>query len=306
MDPRNANLDDLRLFCAVARERSFTRVSEELGIPLATVSRRVGNLERQLDAQLLRRSTRRVEPTDAGALLLERAEVPLHGLAEALECLAEDSGMPRGRLRVTMPADLARYWLATPLARFASRHPDIRLELDLSSRVVSLVDEGFDLAIRAGRPEDGSLIVRRLAHMPTALFASPSYLAALPPIRHPRDLRSVNALVISGRSSDRVWKLTRGRETVNVTPHGNVEVNDMTALIGLAAAGAGIALLPEPKVGEQAAEGELKPVLQGWNGPDAPIYAVYASRRMPLRLRLFLEHLREWSTQGPPSADGSA
>jgi DNA-binding transcriptional LysR family regulator len=302
MPAQEARLDDLQLFCAVARERSFTRVSEALGIPLATVSRRVANLERQLDSQLLRRSTRRVEPTDAGALLLERAEAPLRGLAEALECLAEDSGTPRGRLRVTMPADLARYWLATPLASFASRHPEIRLELDLSSRVVDLAAEGFDLAIRAGRPEDPGLIARRLANMPTALFASPSYLAGLPPLRHPRDLESVNALVITGRSSDRAWTLTHGRERVTVTPHGNVEVNDMTALIGLAAAGAGVALLPEPKVGEQAAEGALARVLPGWRGPEAPIYAVYLSRRLPLRLRLFLDHLREWTGQGPPPA----
>jgi len=122
MKPLGASLDDLQLFCAVAQERSFSRVSEALGIPLATVSRRVAHLEQQLDAQLLRRSTRRVEPTDAGALLLERAQAPLQGLAQALECLAEDTGTPRGRLRVTLPADLARYWLSTPIAMFAAKH----------------------------------------------------------------------------------------------------------------------------------------------------------------------------------------
>jgi DNA-binding transcriptional LysR family regulator len=302
MHAQKAGLDDLQLFCAVARERSFTRVSETLGIPLATISRRVANLEQQLDARLLRRSTRRVEPTDAGQLLLERSEGPLRDLAEALACLAEESGTPRGRLRITMPADLARYWLATPLASFASRHPEIRLELDLSSRVVDLAVEGFDMAIRAGRPDDPALIARRLANMPTALFASPSYLAGLPTLHHPRDLESANALVITGRSSDQAWTLKRGRDRVTVTPHGNVEVNDMTALIGLAAAGAGIVLLPEPKVGEQAAEGALVRVLPGWSGPEAPIFAVYASRRMPLRLRLFLDHLREWAEQGPRSA----
>jgi DNA-binding transcriptional LysR family regulator len=305
MNTEKPSLDDLQLFCAVARERSFTRVSETVGIPLATLSRRVASLERQLDAQLLRRSTRRVDPTDAGVLLLERAERPLRDLDEALDCLAEETGTPRGRLRVTMPADLARYWLATPLATFASRHPEIRLELDLSSRVVDLLAEGFDLAIRASRPADASLIARRLANMPTALYASPSYLAGLPPLRHPRDLGAANALVITGRSSDRSWTLRHGRERVTVTPHGNVEVNDMTALIGIAAAGAGIALLPEPKVGEQAAEGALTRVLPAWSGPEAPIYAVYASRRMPLRLRLFLDHLREWTAQGPRAAGTS-
>lgn len=296
MNPKaTPSLDDLQLFCAVARERSFTRVARGRDVPLATVSRRIAQLERHLGAALLHRSTRRVEPTDAGALLLRAAEGPLAQLVEAFECLAEETGSPRGRLRVTMPADLARYWLAAPLASFAGRHPGIRLELDLSARLVDLVAERFDLAIRAAPPPEGSLIARPLARMRTALFASPAYLAALPAIRHPRDLASVNALVITGRGSDQAWILSRGSERAAVAPHGNVEVNDMGALIGLAAAGAGVALLPEPKVGEQAAAGSLVPVLAGWHGPDAPVFAVYASRRMPLRLRLFLDHLREWS-----------
>lgn len=301
MKPEDISLDDLRLFCAVARERSFSRAAEQLAIPPATLSRRVGELERRLDAQLLRRTTRRVEPTDAGSLLAERAEPALEALAEAVDCLAEDTGSPRGRLRVTMPADLARYWLSGALAAFAGRHPDIRLELDLSSRMVDLVEEGFDLAIRAGRPPDESLIARQLATMPTTLFASPSYLAALPAIREPADLAAANALVIPGRSADREWILSKGREEARVQPRGNVEVNDMTALVSLAAAGAGIALLPEPKVGEQAAAGSLVPVLPGWHGPESPIYAVYTSRRMPLRLRLFLDHLREWARTSSPA-----
>lgn len=295
--PKIPSLDDLWLFCAVARERSFTHVANDLGIPLATVSRRIASLERQLDAQLLRRSTRRVEPTDAGALLLSRAEAPLASLADALQCLGEESTTPRGRLRVTMPADMARHSLAAALASFAARHPDIRLELDLSSRLVDLLAEGYDLAIRVARPTDGSLIARPLFQMRTRLFASPGYLASLPPIRHPRDLDAVNALVITGRDSDRTWALARGRERASVVPHGNVEVNDLGALISLAAAGAGVALLPESAPGEQAGSGGLVPVLDSWYGPDAPVFAVYATRRMPLRLRLFLDHLRDASAR---------
>lgn len=301
MTLENINLDDLKLFCSVARERSFSRAAEQMGVPPATLSRRVAQLERQLDAQLLRRTTRRVEPTDAGSLLLERAGPPLDALAEAVDCLAEDTGSPRGRLRLTLPADLARYWLAVPLSEFARRHPEIRLELDLSSRVVDLVGEGFDLAIRAGRPPDPSLIARPLANLPTALFASPSCLAALPSIRHPRDLDSANALVIPGRSADREWQLEKGREKASVRPRGNVEVNDMTALVSLAAAGAGIALLPEPNAAAEAAAGSLVRVLPGWRGPESPVYAVYASRRMPLRLRLLLDDLRDWASAAPPS-----
>ncbi len=295
--PGTASFDDLQLFCAVARLHSFSRAARELDMPLATVSRRVAGLERRLDTHLLNRTTRRVDTTDAGALLLARCEAPLQALGEAVACLGEESGTPRGRLRVTMPADLARHWLARPLATFAARHPDIRLELDLSSRVVNLVEEGFDLAIRAAEPDSGSLIARPLVRMSTSLYASPDYLAALPGLRHPRDLESVNALRLAGRSSDAAWALRRGRERITITPRGNLELDDMGALIGLAAAGAGVVLVPDPLVRDRLAGGTLAPVLPGWRGPDAPVFAVYASRRMPLRLRLLLDHLRTWVAQ---------
>lgn len=289
--------DDLRLFCAVARLRSFSRAARELDVPPATVSRRIAHLERQLDAHLLNRTTRRVDPTDAGALLLSRCAAPLEALAEAVDCLGEETGAARGRLRVTLPADLARHWLARPLASFSARHPDIRLELDLSSRVVNLVEEGFDLAIRAARPAADALIARPLVRMTTALYASPDYLAALPALRQPRDLESVNALRLAGRSSDAAWSLRHGGRRATVTPHGNVELNEMGALIGLAAAGGGVALLPQPLVREQVAAAQLVPVLPGWHGPEAQVFAVYVSRRMPLRLRLLLDHLRAWVAQ---------
>jgi len=288
------SLDDLELFLAVARDLSFARASRDLGVPPATLTRRVQRLEQQLEAPLLRRSTRRVRLTDAGALLLERAEGPRRDLREALECLAEDSGAPRGRLRLTLPADLARLWLAAPLAAFAARHPEIRLELSLTGRLVDLVGEGFDLAIRAARPQSATLIARRLASLPTALYASPSYLAALPGLEHPRDLEAVNAIVLTGRSADRSWSLSRGREITQVAPRGNLEADDLGTVISLVVSGAGIALLPVPLVTGSRETGRLARVLPGWNGPEAPVYAVYLSRRMPLRLRLLLDHLRQW------------
>jgi DNA-binding transcriptional LysR family regulator len=286
-------LEDLQLFAAVARLRSFSRAAGELGMPVATLSRRIAALERRLEAQLLRRTTRRVEPTDAGALLLERADEPLRALADALDCLGEESRRPRGRLRVTMPADFAHTWLARSLAEFVARHPDIRLELELTARVVKLVEEGFDVAIRAGEDAPTGLVARLLTRMPTSLYSSPAYLASLPPLRHPRDLQQVNALLIPARRIDADWTLTRGSERATVAPNGNLRVNDMTALIQLAAAGAGVALLPEPIAGREIEAGRLVPVLPPWQGPSVPIHLVYAARRMPLRLRLFLDHLRE-------------
>lgn len=293
MQPSSAlPLEDLQLFAAVARERSFSRAAAGLGMPVATLSRRVAALERRLEAQLLRRTTRRVEPTDAGALLLERADEPLRALADAFDCLGEESRRPRGRLRITMPADFAHAWLAGPIAAFAARHPDIRLEFDLTGRVVNLLEEGFDLALRAGEDVPQGLTARPLARMPTGLCASPGYLAGLPALRHPRDLVQVNALVIPARRADAEWSLRHGRERASVVPQGNLRVNDMTALIQFAAAGAGVALVPRPIARREIDAGRLVAVLAGWEGPQVQIHAVYASRRMPLRLRLFLDELR--------------
>jgi DNA-binding transcriptional LysR family regulator len=286
-------LDDLQLFARVARLRSFSRAAAELGMPVATVSRRVAALERRLDSQLLRRTTRRVEPTDAGALLLERADGPLRALTDALDCLGEETRRPRGRLRVTMPADFAQTWLAGPIAAFAARHPGIRLELELTGRVVNLVDEGFDLAIRASADVPAGLIARPLARMPTGLFASPAYLAGLPALRHPRDLHHANAVILPARRADTEWTLRHGAETAVVAPRGNLSVNDMTALTQLAAAGAGIALLPVPLAQREIEATRLAPVLPAWRGPAVQIHTAYASRRMPLRLRLFLDEIRQ-------------
>jgi len=288
------SLDDLQLFLAVARERSFARAARGLDIPAATLSRRIQRLERSLDAQLLRRTTRRVALTDAGELLLERAGPPLAGVEAAIDCLAEESTAARGRLRIAMPADLARLWLARPLADFASRHPEIRLELMLSSRVADLIEERIDLAIRAAEPDSGNLVARPLSRLPTALYASPVYVAGLPGLRHPRDLESVNAIVLRGRAADSEWTLAHGAETAQVTPRGNLEADELGAVVALAAAGAGVALLPQPLVAASREHGQLVRVLPGWQGPEAPVHAVYLSRRMPRRLRLLLEHLRGW------------
>lgn len=285
-------LEDLHLFATVARLRSFSRAAAELGMPVATVSRRVAALERRLEAQLLRRTTRRVEPTDAGALLLERSDEPLRALAAAIDCLGEETRRPRGRLRVTLPADLAQAWLADPIAGFAARHPEIRLELELTARVVNLVEEGFDLAIRAGEDVPPGLIARLLTRMTTGVYASPGYLAGLPALRHPRDLAQVNALLLAGRRADSEWILRRGSDQASVVPQGNLRVNDLATLVQLAAAGAGAALLPQPLVRRETEAGRLVPMIPGWQGPAVPIHTVYASRRMPLRLRLFLDELR--------------
>lgn len=292
-------LDDLRLFSAVAQARSFSAAARELGVPLATMSRRISALERRLGATLLTRSTRRVEPTDAGLLLAERARPALRELEGAIECLGEEAARPRGRLRITLPADLARQCFAVPFAEFAARHPDIRLDLDLSPRLVNLVAERVDLAIRAGTPADSGLIARPLAQLAHALYASPAYLASLPALARPEDLAQVNALVLTGRSVDREWPLARGRRTVSLRPGGNVQANDMGTLIELVAAGAGVALLPSAFVRVLLEARRLTRVLPEWSGPIVPIHAIYTDRRMPARLRLLLEHLRQWLVRNP-------
>jgi len=299
MTSAGADLNDLALFCRVARARSFTRAAQDGGVPLATISRRIAALERSMGTQLLKRSTRRVELTAAGEVLLERAEPAVKALLDAADCLGESTRVARGRLKVTMAADLAHFWLAAPLAEYSRRYPDVRLELDLSARRVDLIGENFDLAVRIGELEDSGLLRRFLARMSNGLYASPSYLAALPPIRSVKDLSQANALTLSARKADREWRLSRGRQRAAIVPTGNVAVTDMGVLMQLTVHGAGIALLPVAFAAEHAAAGRLQRVLPEWQGEPVAIHAVFAERRMPLRLRLMLDLLQAWGATQP-------
>ena len=200
----NIEPNDLLLFARVVDEGSFSRAAERLGLPKSTVSRRVAALEAALGERLLLRTTRKLTITDFGLAVLEHAHHLVEDVAAAASLAQNRQIEPSGRLRVTMPNDMANVILAPLLAEFVLKYPAIMLEVDLSARFVDLIGENFDVAIRMGElRDDASLAARRLTVFTGSLYAAPAYLARRGTPSEPEALMEHNVLRILGRPGSR-------------------------------------------------------------------------------------------------------
>jgi len=286
--------NDLLLYARVVDERSFSRAAERLGLPKSTVSRRVSALEGQLGERLLLRTTRKLTVTDFGLAVLEHARHVAEDVAAA-EALAQNRQLePAGRLRLTMPSDLANVVLAPFLAEFALSYPAISLEIDLSARFVDLIGENFDLAIRMGDlRDDASLAARKIAVFSVSLYAAPGYLARSGTPSEPEALMEHDALRVLARDGDAMrWVLTRGEERWEGIPPGRATANSPELLMRMALGGAGITVVNDHFASPYLQRGELVQVLPDWRLPPVAAWAVFPGRRlMPARTRVFLDAL---------------
>lgn len=291
----NLDPNDLLLFARVVEAGSFSRAAERMGLPKSTVSRRVAGLEAALGERLLLRTTRKLSVTDFGHSVLEHAHQVVAEV-EATGALAQHRQTePSGRLRVSMPGDLATVVLKQMLADFIARYPAISLELDLTPRRVDLIGENFDVAIRMGDlPDDASLAARRLAVFSVGLYAAPAYLQknGVPP--EPEALMEHDALRLLLRAGGPApWVLARGEQHWEGIPPGRATANSPELLIHLARAGAGIAAVADHFAAAYVQRGELVPVLEDWRLPAYAAWAVFPGRRlMPARTRVFLDALQ--------------
>lgn len=293
IDSLDAN--DLVLFAHVAELGSFSRAAERTGVPKSTVSRRLAALEARLGERLLLRTTRRQTLTEFGALLLEHARQVVAEM-EAVAALQERrQAAPSGRLRVSMPSDLATLLLAEAFAAFAAMYPDITLELDLSARRVDLLSEGFDIALRVGElPDDNLLTARRLDSVALSLYASPDYIAEHGLPAEPTDLLAHQAVRLLGRNGEPApWILTRGTARWEGVAPGRITANSPEVLLRLARAGAGIAAVPDAFAAGDVQHGALRRVLADWALPAQVVSAVFPGRKlMPPKTRVFIDMLQ--------------
>lgn len=292
MEQYDAN--DLLIFARVVEMGSFSRAAEHLGLPRSTVSRRISLLEEQLGERLMQRTTRRLQVTEFGQVLLEHAR-QVATEVEAVASLAEHrQAAPSGRLRVSMPSDFATLLLTDMLGAFVALHPAISLELDLSPRRVDLLGENFDLAIRMGElPENSLLAARRLTVFNNGLYASPDYLAEHGDPASPDELARHMALrLLTGSGDPLQWTLLRGDEQRRFVPAGRITANSPELLIRMACSGAGIAAAPEQFASPYLRRGELRRVLPDWCLPSHTAWAVFPGRRlMPAKARAFIDML---------------
>jgi DNA-binding transcriptional LysR family regulator len=294
MEQSGANIDpnDLLIFAHVAEFGSFSRAADRLGLPKSSVSRRLAALEQRLGERLLARTTRRQTLTEFGQLLLEHARQVVAEV-DAVAALSEHrQAAPSGRLRVSLPGDLANLLLADALAAFVATYPEIFLELDLSPRRVDLLGEGFDLAIRVGDlPDDTTLVARRLGEFSVGLYASPDYLAQAGHPASPEDLVRHTAVGLPGVNGEAVrWRLDQGESRWEGSPRARVTANSPELLIHMARFGTGIAAVPDAYARSDVRTGRLQRVLPEWRLPSEKVSAVFPERKlMPRKTRAFID-----------------
>lgn len=287
--------NDLLVFARVAELGSFSRAAERLGLPKSTVSRRIAGLEAKIGERLLLRTTRRQTLTEFGLAVLEHARQVAVEVDAATALRDHRQTAPSGRLRVSMPSDVANLVLGEMLAAFSALHPAIALELDLSPRRVDLLGEGFDAAIRIGPlPDDALLAARRLTAFSNGLYAAPDYLAERGEPATPRDLAQHDAVrLLGGNGEPMPWTLTLEDQRWESVPPGRVTANSPELLIRLARAGAGIAAVPDFFAKPFLRRGELRRVLPGWRLPAHTAWVVFPGRKlMPAKTRVFIDMLQ--------------
>jgi DNA-binding transcriptional LysR family regulator len=284
----------MQLFTRVVDAGSFTAAAEGLGISRALASKLIQNLEDSLGVRLLNRTTRRISLTDAGRNYYQRVSEILAQLAEAEAEAAELQVEPRGRMRVSAPISFSVLHLAPALSDFQKRYPRVELELELSDRVVDLVDEGFDLAIRIGKLADSSLIARRIAPACLLMVASPDYLKRAGTPRQPSDLAAHNFMIYTLATRRDEIVLECDGESTATRIHGNLLVNNGDFIAAAAVQGHGISVLPTFIITEQLKRGELVRVLEPWSIRPFAIHAVYAqTRSLPAKTRALIDFLVE-------------
>jgi DNA-binding transcriptional LysR family regulator len=282
-------------FARVVQAGSFTGAAAKLGVSKSVVSAKVADLEEQLRVRLLHRTTRKLSLTQEGMALFERCTKVVIAADEAAAAAEGAGDVPRGVLRVNAPIAFAQDYLAAPMAAYLEQNPDVRIDLAMSDRVIDLVDEGVDLAIRVTANLQGpGLIARKLAADRTVLCASPAYLARKGTPLSSQDLVHHDCLVYSLLKVSEEWRFReRGaKEIVSAPITGRLSAASGAVLRQVALAGMGLAVLPAFMVASDVVAGRLRLVVDGFQGVELGIYAVYPQTRRPLgKVRAFVDLL---------------
>lgn len=289
------DLDSLAVFVRVVDVGGFSAAARTLGLSKSAVSKQISRLEARLGIRLLNRTTRRLSLTEAGALFYEGCQRMVAEAEAAEAAVTHLAAAPRGTLRVNAPVSFAMLHLAPILPELMESCPELSVDLTLNDRLVELVEEGYDVAVRIGRLADSSLIARRLAPARSVICAAPDYLARHGAPRRPEDLAGHNCLLYSYHSERSLWRFAGPSGTTSVRVAGRLQANNGDALRAALLAGAGIGRLPTFIVGDDLRAGRLLRLLPDWPlGEDAAVHAVYpAGRALSPKIRVFVDFLAE-------------
>jgi DNA-binding transcriptional LysR family regulator len=281
-------------FVSVATKGSLTAAARAEGVAPAIIGRRLDALEENLGVKLLVRTTRRITLTHEGSAFLEDCQRLLADLANAEASVTAGGVKASGHLRITAPAGFGRRHVAPLVPAFLAQHPEVSLSLNLSDRVVDIVNEGFDCAIRVGDLPDSSLVSLRLADNRRLCVAAPDYLARAGTPASPADLTKHQCLTLSSDASQtRGWAFLVDGQVTHLRPGGRLDCSDGQVLHRWCVQGLGIAWRSTWEVEGDIAAGRLVSLLEGFAAPPNGIYAVFPQRRhLPLRVRLWIDFIK--------------
>ncbi len=287
------NFGDIIAFVRVVEAHSFVAAAQTLGMSPSAISKAVSRLEEKLGARLLNRTTRSLSMTDLGASFYERCRTALSQLDQAESEVAESRGIARGRLRVDVPISLGRRILVPALPRFIEQYPELNIQMSMNDRVLDLVQEGIDAAIRIGQLSDSSLIARRVGMLRGVTCASPEFIERIGNPQDPSDLQPQHCIPMFklGNNQVREWIFQKGAQTRTIQPAGALSFSDPESAVAAAVGGAGFVRSLDFTVEAQIAAGLLVPVLQDWNeGARWPVSVVYPQHRQPTaKIKAFID-----------------
>lgn len=290
-----------RMFCAVMETGSFTAAADRLGTTSGQASKLVSRLEGALGVRLLNRTTRAVSATEAGRAYFDRLR-PLLDEFDALDAAVRDvTQAPRGRLRLTAPMTFGGLELTPILNDFALRWPEIELDVSFSDRVVNLVDEGFDMAVRVGRPDASSMIVRRLCEVRIIVIAAPGWLARHGTPQTPQAVSELPCILDGNLRDPGRWPFREGGRPVSVPVRGRLRYSNAAACLSAAEAGLGLACVPSFVAAEALRAGRVRQVLRDHEAEPYGVHAVYPhSRHLAAKVRMLVDFLAERYRGTPP------
>ena len=286
------------VFARVVQTGSFTTAAAQLGMPKSTVSRKVSELEERLGARLLQRTTRKLSLTDAGRIYYEYSARIAGEVEDAERAVGSLQGTPRGLLRVTAP--IAAAWLGPIVRDFLKRYPEVQLELFCTGRTVDLIEERFDVGIRAGALADSTLIAKALGKSKWFLVATPGYLRKRGRPRAPEELTRYDCLLFGAGQAAASFQLDRAGDRAQVAVSPRMLVSDFDVLYDASIAGLGIACLPAFRCVEDLRVRRFEHVLRDWSVPETSVHVVYPStRHVSPKVKTFIEHLQAGMTPPP-------
>ncbi|MBZ9766153.1 LysR family transcriptional regulator [Mesorhizobium sp. CA6] len=289
-------LTRMRAFIDVVEAEGFSAAARKIGRSKALLSKYVRELEDELGALLLNRTTRQFSLTEAGHTYYQRASEIVREVDSLAEAVRQSSGDVRGRIKLSAARTFADAPIGQSLVDFARQHPDIVLDVHLDDRFVDLVEEGFDLAVRISRLENSSLIARRLAPFSVRLCASPELIARHGKPTRPQDLANMPCIVDTNGRSLSNWRFKgEGEDSISVAVSGPIEVNSPIVARAAALSGLGFAMLPDFIAAPDVASGKLVTALDDRLPTGTGIFAVYPHRRyLPAKVRVLVDFLVQW------------